>query len=71
MYLQHLQAQGLPKDPREAIDNFKGGMNLLNEFAEPTQAVGPGSQSFLHAYSIYSIVFIIVAALVLYWRYKK
>ncbi len=65
----------MPQDAQEAIDRAKGGIEVLNEYRDPTPAVAAHSSSLLSSplflYSIYAIFFIIISITVLYIRYKN
>jgi len=67
--------QGLPKSSEESIGRIKDSLGILNEFRDPPKPATSGTQALLHSplflYSIYSTVFIVVAAIVLYWRFKN
>ena len=65
----------MPQDANEAIERAKDGIEVLNEYRDPTPAVAADSSSLLSSplflYSIYALFFIIVSITVLYIRFKN
>lgn len=67
--------QGIPESPQKAVENFRESVKLFNEFREPTPAIANSSRSTpaspLTTYTIYAIIFLVIAFAYLYWKYKK
>jgi hypothetical protein len=74
-YLVQNDASGLPQNLKDAVNQSRGTMEILNEFREPTNPATSSSKlaisSPITGYVFFSIIFIVIAIIFFYWRYKR